>query len=412
MGTSAAPRRGLALPTVIAGLLCLPATPAATAPADSLSWVADITVVDSDDSNVTVRDGVLRLAETEARALGARRGGRAGFLVLPPYGLSREANRVAARVTSSVPPSAELAVDVRGKRSGGGWTEWVEARPEAPAVLPEPTTTVQVRVLLGAESDAAGPELRRLELTADSVPASRSKPPAELPERGYTFRVHATREGLVGGTTANGHVIQPRDHFAALPSRRGLSPRGHGDYSVQVCADNGRCEWAPVWDVGPWNTRDDYWNTPDIREMWRDLPHGKPQAQAAHMEGYHGGLDQFGRVVTNPSGIDLADGTYWDGLKLDENAWVDVTYLWTGYGVFGTVRTFDEPLSTHREPSLVEETENGMAARAARVPVECETVGPWVHEGSPTPSNRWLRIGPEHFVAKAWVTVDGPVVPC
>jgi hypothetical protein len=75
-----------------------------------------------------------------------------------------------------------------------------------------------------------------------------------------TYRVFATREGLVGRTTANGHVITPRDHFVALPSRRALSPRGSNQFSVRVCADNGRCETAPVWDVGPWNTRDDYWN--------------------------------------------------------------------------------------------------------------------------------------------------------
>jgi hypothetical protein len=28
---------------------------------------------------------------------------------------------------------------------------------------------------------------------------------------------------------------------------------------VRVCATSGRCEWAPVWDVGPWNITDDYW---------------------------------------------------------------------------------------------------------------------------------------------------------
>jgi murein L,D-transpeptidase YcbB/YkuD len=49
-----------------------------------------------------------------------------------------------------------------------------------------------------------------------------------------TARVYATREGLVGRTTANGHVIASRDHFVALPSRRALSPKGSGDYSVKV----------------------------------------------------------------------------------------------------------------------------------------------------------------------------------
>src|SRR6187551_3095083 len=89
--------------------------------------------------------------------------------------------------------------------------------------------------------------------------------PAQAATAARLYRVYATREGLVGGTTANGHVIRDRDHFAALPSRRGLSGRDSGDLTVRVCANNGRCEWAPVWDVGPWNVKDDYWN--DDREM-------------------------------------------------------------------------------------------------------------------------------------------------
>jgi hypothetical protein len=108
-----------------------------------------------------------------------------------------------------------------------------------------------------------------------------------------------------------------------------LSPKGSHEYSVRVCADNGRCETAPVWDVGPWNTRDDYWNPPSVRQNWKDLPQGTPQAQAAYQNGYNGGKDQFGRRVRNPAGIDLADGTFWDGLGLTNNAWVTVTYLWT-----------------------------------------------------------------------------------
>jgi hypothetical protein len=144
-----------------------------------------------------------------------------------------------------------------------------------------------------------------------------------------SFRVYATREGLVGGTTANQHVITPRDHFVALPSRQALSPRGSNKYSVKVCADNGRCETAPVWDVGPWNTTDDYWKPSISRQRWNDLPQGKPEAQAAYQDGYNGGKSGKGKQVTNPAGIDLADGTFWDGLGLTNNAWVTVTYLWT-----------------------------------------------------------------------------------
>ena len=126
-------------------------------------------------------------------------------------------------------------------------------------------------------------------------------------------------------------MIRARDHFVALPSRRGLSPRNSNEYSVKVCNPaNNRCETAPVWDVGPWNTKDDYWNPASERQMWRDLPQGKPQAQAAYQDNYNGGRDEFGRDVPNPAGIDLADGTFWDGLRMTDNGWVNVTYLWTG----------------------------------------------------------------------------------
>jgi hypothetical protein len=98
--------------------------------------------------------------------------------------------------------------------------------------------------------------------------------------------VFATREGLVGRTTANGHVIRPRDRFVSLPSRRSLSGK------------------------------------------WRDLPQGLPQAQAAFQDGYNGGKDEFGRQVKNPAGIDLADGIFWNDLQMRDNDWIKVDFLW------------------------------------------------------------------------------------
>ena len=115
-----------------------------------------------------------------------------------------------------------------------------------------------------------------------------------------TAKVFATREGLVGWKTANGHKITKRDWFAALPSWRGLSDRGEGDKSVRAHEGNDRCVFLPVWDVGPWNTKDDYWA--DDRHMWEELPRGKPQAQAAYQDDHHDGEDEFGREVLNPAG--------------------------------------------------------------------------------------------------------------
>lgn len=157
-------------------------------------------------------------------------------------------------------------------------------------------------------------------------------------EAQVTYRIYATREGLVGGTTANGHIIKTRDHFVALPSRRGLNANDSTyTYTVNLRnPSNGRVKNnVPVWDVGPWNTKDDYWNL--NREMWTDLPRGKPEAQAAYQDGYNGGKDQFGRVVANPAGIDLADGTFWDDMGMVGNGWIDVTYNWVSAGTSITV---------------------------------------------------------------------------
>jgi len=57
--------------------------------------------------------------------------------------------------------------------------------------------------------------------------------------------VYATREGLVGETTANGHVIQPNDHFVALPSGEVLSGNGGREYEVRLTY-NGQTVIAPV----------------------------------------------------------------------------------------------------------------------------------------------------------------------
>ena len=69
-----------------------------------------------------------------------------------------------------------------------------------------------------------------LPVTATSYPfgaADHTLVPEDLSKVGYVedeYLVVEIREGLVGGTTANGHVVTRRDIFVALPSRRSLSP--------------------------------------------------------------------------------------------------------------------------------------------------------------------------------------------
>lgn len=88
-----------------------------------------------------------------------------------------------------------------------------------------------------------------------------------------------------------------------------------------------------VGESGPWNEDDTYWatlNDPTPRRMFADLPLGMPEAQAAYFDNYNGGLDQYGRKVTAPFGIDLARQVSIDiGLEPGNNDWIGVAFIWT-----------------------------------------------------------------------------------
>jgi hypothetical protein len=135
-----------------------------------------------------------------------------------------------------------------------------------------------------------------------------------------TVRLWATREGLVGRTTASGHVITPNDHFVALPSRKALNK------SV-VVAYKGKSITTQVLDVGPWNRDDAWWEAGSARGQFAELPRFVPQVWAAYENGYNGGRDGTGRFVTFPAMIDIADGLYAD-LGLQQADWVEVTLNW------------------------------------------------------------------------------------
>jgi len=138
-----------------------------------------------------------------------------------------------------------------------------------------------------------------------------------------TYRVMGSREGLVGSTTASGHIITANDHFVALPSPAALGK------SVKITY-KGKSVTAPVLDVGPFNSKDDYWNPPNTR-YFQGLPQGVPQAQVASQNGNNGGKSGLGISVNIPLGIDIADGTFAD-LGMREVDWVDVTFLWLSSG--------------------------------------------------------------------------------
>ena len=379
----------------IVGSLALGPTPTAAAAEPAVSWPVDLEqgeasgiAVDGAAARLDPATAFLATAEDAPTALGDAR--PTGLLTFPAHRLDTATDRVVATVDGDVPGGATATVDVRGRRTTGGWTEWVPAEPEPDGQvvrLPAATSEVQARLVLAGDP-AAGPVVRAVRLTAHRAAAGRAE--AEEAALALSYRVFATREGLVGGTTANGHVIRRRDHFVALPSRRALAPRGSSDYSVKVCAPTGRCAFAPVWDVGPWNTRDDYWNPPRQRQEWRDLPQGLPQAQAAHQNGYNGGRDQYNRSVANPAGIDLGDGLFWDALGLKGNAWVSVDYLWTGSMRLARVEGASDVLAAPDDDAEVV----GVAAEGAAVPVECVL---------DTGADRYLRVGADQYLPAAAV---------
>ncbi|MEJ2861292.1 hypothetical protein [Actinomycetospora flava] len=369
------------------------AAPVASAVPTSESWVAELAIEGGDDSNVVTADEAVRLRDRAPRATSTGEAPAEGQLLLAPRRPAAVTDQVSAEVTADVPAGAQVVVAVRGIREDDTWSEWREAEPGRPARLEQATFQIQVRVTLVAAPDGSGPALRRLGLTAEQGPL-RFAAPAPATTVPLTSRVFATRIGLVGNDTANGHEVVRDDRFAALPSRRSLSPRGEGDYTARVCASETRCTWVPLWDVGPWNTRDDYWSESATRQEFNDLPRGRPQAEAAFTDDYRGGRDGSGRRIANPAGIDLADGTFRDDLGLTDNAWVTVTYLWTGTGPSGTAIDRTARLEVRAAPAA-DAAVVGVVAPQARMSYECAVDAAGGRTGVGT---RWIRLGPAQFV--------------
>ncbi len=81
-----------------------------------------------------------------------------------------------------------------------------------------------------------------------------------------------------------------------------------GEYKVKVTNGKTSKSSIPVYDVGPWNTNDNYWDSATAsnpRREFTDLAQYTPEAYAAFYNDYNDGKDSRGRTVTNPAGIDL-----------------------------------------------------------------------------------------------------------
>jgi hypothetical protein len=123
--------------------------------------------------------------------------------------------------------------------------------------------------------------------------------------RGKDFRVFATQY--------RGHTR----YELALPHRK---LKSRGGYKIRIRNGRHRIR-VPLKEVGPWNVHDNYWDR--RRDMWKDLPRGLPEAQAAYYNNYNKGRDEFGRKVLNPAGVDLTlRAARKLGLRKYQNAWV------------------------------------------------------------------------------------------
>jgi len=127
--------------------------------------------------------------------------------------------------------------------------------------------------------------------------------------------VKATREGLTGGRTASGYLVDPVVPFVALPSGAALRLWVRVRNPLTQHSIN-----AIVLDVGPWNVADHAyvfqpatWSSAlvPIRSLVR------PQAES--------GTDRFGRT-TNKAGIDLGERV-WAALRMTDNTPVEWEFI-------------------------------------------------------------------------------------
>jgi hypothetical protein len=124
--------------------------------------------------------------------------------------------------------------------------------------------------------------------------AAESEPTYQVSDASHTCGIWAT---FYTGNT---------NYEVALPHQR---VRLDGGKRVRITVvGKGTRAWAPVKDVGPWNTRDNYWQLRRYRDMWSDLPRCTSEAEAAFYDNYNRGKDQFGREVLNPAGMDITIG--------------------------------------------------------------------------------------------------------
>ncbi|HMO59662.1 MAG TPA: hypothetical protein PKC19_20095, partial [Roseiflexaceae bacterium] len=263
-------------------------------------------------SAVANRDGSLQLA-TDAAAAAPVYGNYARFgqAIMPAIHAPAPFRALSIGYEATTPPGAALLVDLRTSLDGQRWSAW-ELDIDAGSVVTfaHPARYAQYRVTLLAHD--ATPTISRVVL-APARAAGLFRAMSDGVPIAPTFTIRGTRQGMVGGRTANGHRIIKRDHFVSLPCRCALSSKGGNEYQVRITY-RGKTSVAPVYDVGPWNVRDNYW-APQEERYFSDLRQGWPQDHAAYYDGHNNGRAAKGRVRF-PTAIDVGDGAWWDDLGI------------------------------------------------------------------------------------------------
>jgi hypothetical protein len=139
----------------------------------------------------------------------------------------------------------------------------------------------------------------------------------------YNAEPTATLQAASGGKNFRVFATQYRGYTryeVALPHRQ---LKFRGGYRIRI-RNGGHRISVPIKEVGPWNIHDNYWDK--RRDMWKNLPRGKPEAEAAYYNNYNRGRDEFGRKVLNPAGVDLTPRAARKlGLRKYQNAWVSLS---------------------------------------------------------------------------------------
>lgn len=252
---------------------------------------------------------------------------RFGSYISPAQELSTPTAQFRVQLDTYQPADSAIRFDLRVSANGTDWSAWeVGLESGMLASFQRLGRYVQYRATLLANT--ALPVVQTVQITP--LPGvSTFELLQDQPAVAPTYRLHATRQGLVGRRTANGHIIKKRDRFVSLPCWCSLSSKGGSEYMVRLTY-NGKSVVLPVYDVGPWNTRDNYWAAQEQR-TFGDLRQGWPQDHAAYFDGHNGGRSGIGLKVRFPTAVDVGDGAWWDELGIrGDRAILEITYLWLG----------------------------------------------------------------------------------